>query len=98
MLITEVIVNIDLSDTQSYYSVHRAGAFFFLILRQPPRSTRPAPLFPYTTLFRSGPDQAAADDHHVMSCLHGAMIRPCRGQFARMAAVRTSPGAARLMN
>src|SRR3546814_4149906 len=47
---------------------------------------------------QAGPDQAAADDHHVMSCLHGAMIRPCRGQFARMAAVRTSPGAARLMN
>src|SRR3546814_3912853 len=23
---------------------------------------------------QAGPDQAAADDHHVMSCLHGAMI------------------------
>src|SRR3546814_20570884 len=27
--------------------------FFFLMLRQPPRSTRTDPLFPYTTLFRS---------------------------------------------
>src|SRR5574341_348991 len=29
--------------------------FFFLMIRRPPRST----LFPYTTLFRSGADQAA---------------------------------------
>src|SRR3546814_13582000 len=27
--------------------------FFFLMLRRPPRSTRTATLFPYTTLFRS---------------------------------------------
>src|SRR3546814_6117237 len=27
--------------------------FFFLIIRRPPRSTRTATLFPYTTLFRS---------------------------------------------
>src|SRR3546814_13590501 len=27
---------------------------FFLMVRRPPRSTRPDPLFPYTTLFRSG--------------------------------------------
>src|SRR3546814_11360811 len=27
--------------------------FFFLIIRQPPRSTRTDTLFPYTTLFRS---------------------------------------------
>src|SRR3546814_17329322 len=27
--------------------------FFFLMIRRPPRSTRPDPLFPYTTLFRS---------------------------------------------
>src|SRR3712207_6921345 len=29
--------------------------FFFLMIRRPPRST----LFPYTTLFRSGPSQAS---------------------------------------
>src|SRR3546814_16468942 len=28
--------------------------FFFLMIRQPPRSTRTDTLFPYTTLFRSG--------------------------------------------
>src|SRR3546814_15565977 len=27
---------------------------FFLLIRRPPRSTRPDTLFPYTTLFRSG--------------------------------------------
>src|SRR3546814_14176915 len=33
--------------------------FFFLRIRRPPRSTRTATLFPYTTLFRSlmGPDE-----------------------------------------
>src|SRR3546814_10092574 len=27
--------------------------FFFVVTRRPPRSTRPDPLFPYSTLFRS---------------------------------------------
>src|SRR3546814_16574968 len=31
--------------------------FFFLMIRRPPRSTRTAPLFPYTTLFRSAAPQ-----------------------------------------
>src|SRR3546814_16422671 len=31
--------------------------FFFLMIRRPPRSTRTDTLFPYTTLFRSHPDQ-----------------------------------------
>src|SRR3546814_9789308 len=30
--------------------------FFFLMIRRPPRSTRTDTLFPYTTLFRSGPE------------------------------------------
>src|SRR3546814_17622360 len=30
------------------------------MIRRPPRSTRTDPLFPYTTLFRSGPDDGAA--------------------------------------
>src|SRR3546814_19747630 len=30
--------------------------FFFLMIRRPPRSTRTDTLFPYTTLFRSPPD------------------------------------------
>src|SRR3546814_12671783 len=33
--------------------------FFFLMIRRPPRSTRTYTLFPYTTLFRSPPRQAA---------------------------------------
>src|SRR3546814_11820726 len=28
--------------------------FFFVMIRRPPRATRPDTLFPYTTLFRSG--------------------------------------------
>src|SRR3546814_9851918 len=31
----------------------RVRGFFFLMIRQPPRSTRTDTLFPYTTLFRS---------------------------------------------
>src|SRR3546814_18823251 len=34
---------------------------FFLMIRRPPRSTRTDTLFPYTTLFRSYPQFAAAD-------------------------------------
>src|SRR5947207_8528480 len=35
-------------------TISRLVSFFFLRIRRPPRST----LFPYTTLFRSGPDRA----------------------------------------
>src|SRR3546814_15567648 len=35
-----------------FYNVVRF-VFFFLMIRRPPRSTRTATLFPYTTLFRS---------------------------------------------
>src|SRR3546814_3758946 len=35
--------------------------FLFLMIRRPPRSTRTAPLFPYTTLFRSVPAPAGAE-------------------------------------
>src|SRR6201985_3977747 len=38
--------------------LHRSF-FFFLMIRRPPRST----LFPYTTLFRSGPVSNVADRH-----------------------------------
>src|SRR3546814_13178280 len=34
-------------------------AFFFLMIRRPPRSTRTDTLFPYTTLFRSAVDGRA---------------------------------------
>src|SRR3546814_12455299 len=36
--------------------------FFFLMFRRPPRSTRTATLFPYTTLFRAAPSAA----HHAV--------------------------------
>src|SRR3712207_8549638 len=39
---------------RSYWTVNRyCVIFFFLMIRRPPRST----LFPYTTLFRSGPTE-----------------------------------------
>src|SRR3546814_3183881 len=34
---------------------------FFLIIRRPPRSTRPDTLFPYTTLFRSVRDEETGE-------------------------------------
>src|SRR3546814_8149350 len=37
--------------------------FCFLMIRRPPRSTRPDTLFPYTTLFRSRPAVGAARTH-----------------------------------
>src|SRR3546814_19124325 len=41
-------------------SSHRSFMFFFfLMIRRPPRSTRTDTLFPYTTLFRSGPVYSA---------------------------------------
>src|SRR3546814_11389095 len=44
--------------------------FFFLMLRRPPRSTRTDTLFPYTTLFRSGPQGAA-----ILACERGQRKR-----------------------
>src|SRR3546814_6643281 len=38
---------------------------FFLIIRRPPKSTRTDPLFPDTTLFRSGVEQARRIDEGV---------------------------------
>src|SRR3546814_12694383 len=36
----------------------------FLMIRRPPRSTRTDTLFPYTTLFRSGPVRTLESRHH----------------------------------
>src|SRR3546814_5366181 len=59
----------------------RCDLFFFLIIRRPPRSTRTDTLFPYTTLFRSGGDEAiegrgvvgepVGEDHGRPGPLHG---------------------------
>src|SRR3546814_11338648 len=44
--------------------------FFFLIIRSPPRSTRTATLFPYTTLFRSYRGlKFDPDEHPKLSCI-----------------------------
>src|SRR3546814_4572131 len=53
--------------------------FFILMIRRPPRSTRTDTLFPYTTLFRSGPsrqDRAAGDFQRGT----GARLRGAGGQ------------------
>src|SRR3546814_11604564 len=42
-----------------------AGVLFFVMLRRPPRSTRTGTRFPYTTLFRSLPDQLDAYLGHI---------------------------------
>src|SRR3546814_12424385 len=50
--------------------------FFFLMILRPPRSTRTDTLFPYTTLFRSGPGKpggGAAASHHQILDLSGAV-------------------------
>src|SRR2546430_8958102 len=44
----------------------RSAAFFFLMIRRPPRST----LFPYTTLFRSVSPKAA---QFLSACVHGKL-------------------------
>src|SRR3546814_1814058 len=46
---------------------------FFLMLRRPPRSTRTAPLFPYTTLFRSARRRHRGD--RLSRAAHGALLR-----------------------
>ena len=40
------------------YAVFCLKKKFFLMIRRPPRSTREVTLFPYTTLFRSGPGES----------------------------------------
>src|SRR3546814_20815144 len=53
-------------------------AFFFLMIRRPPRSTRTDTLFPYTTLFRSGSSfrfrQAGADLDRVATALAASYV------------------------
>src|SRR3546814_11700314 len=44
---------------------------FFLIMRRPPKSTRPDTLFPYTTPFRSVPGDRFGRDNAFMARLMG---------------------------
>src|SRR2546429_1553544 len=50
----------------------RLLAFFFLMIRRPPRST----LFPYTTLFRSLTAHTAASSCGTTACLRAATLAP----------------------
>src|SRR3546814_16442710 len=43
--------------------------FCFVMIRRPPRSTRPDTLFPYTTLFRSQPALPGRIDKRIMRSL-----------------------------
>src|SRR3546814_15922703 len=45
------------------YCVFTCFIFFVLMIRRPPRSTRTDTLFPYPTLFRSGPARAVRKRH-----------------------------------
>src|SRR3712207_8051752 len=53
--------------------------FFFLMIRRPPRST----LFPYTTLFRSGPRRPRRARHHPHRCRGRARRHPRRQGHAQ---------------
>src|SRR3712207_7793835 len=55
------------------------------MIRRPPRST----LFPYTTLFRSGPDRALAHDH--VQC-HGSSWSDSRPPLSDADDARTDGG------
>src|SRR3546814_11553353 len=59
-------------------------AFFFLMIRRPPRSTRTDTLFPYTTLFRShqGADPVPRD-----LCVRDAPRSPCAPDLLRSASL-----------
>src|SRR6187401_3678265 len=57
--------------------------FFFLMLRQPPRSTQPTTLFPYTTLFRSPGRARQASDCHTGARRTGSTWAWSPASFAR---------------
>src|SRR3546814_12601457 len=48
--------------------------FFFLMIRRPPRSTRTATLFPYTTLFRSEGGRVTALDDVSLTISAGEFV------------------------
>src|SRR3546814_10945784 len=50
----DIVVSVVFLFSRRLYSFITFLCFFFLMLRRPPKSTRPYTLFPYTTLFRSG--------------------------------------------
>src|SRR3546814_1160964 len=70
--------------------------FFFLMIRRPPRSTRTDTLFPYTTLFRSGPSarcrlepRKRADSHAENSEMRWAIFSGRNDALSSHAVVRS---------
>src|SRR3546814_20266760 len=59
------------------FCIYSIFFFFFLMIRRPPRSTRTDTLFPYTTLFRSGSNQAiGSQGAHVRTHRFAVRTRP----------------------
>src|SRR3712207_7965240 len=61
--------------------------FFFLMIRRPPRST----LFPYTTLFRSGPLTASPNAGWAEAAFAGALDLRLGGRNTYDGVVREGP-------
>src|SRR2546430_14789395 len=59
-----------------HYNLH---FFFFLMIRRPPRST----LFPYTTLFRSGPAVSAGSKPRLLETI-GMAVPAAPERFTEM--------------
>src|SRR3546814_16605240 len=62
--------------------------FFVLMIRRPPRSTRPDTLFPYTTLFRSPVGRQPGEERQQLRFglvfeVVAAVLRPLALQVAR---------------
>src|SRR3546814_19335843 len=66
--------------------------FFFLMIRRPPRSTRTATLFPYTTLFRSSISKSAK---LFFAGLTAALLMRLPSQLDRQCRRRLRAGPAR---
>src|SRR5260221_8513044 len=60
--------------------------FFFLMIRRPPRST----LFPYTTLFRSGPGPPGLPLNHSGEILMATVSTPSPTKFITVGRRKTS--------
>src|SRR3546814_7382648 len=66
--------------------------FFFLMIRRPPRSTRTAPTFPYTTLFRSRVRAQPGPEHLRRAGEAGRSRAHSRAHGYRTCRANPSPG------
>src|SRR3546814_14327825 len=69
-----------------YRSSYVVMVVFFLMIRQPPRSTRTDTLFPYTTLFRSSGVSANTDNTITLTQAPHNQRQRCRACQAGMPA------------